>query len=116
LNDIHEFEYNFGKAEHLCAKLFVQDEPMTSAKEAFISALLTDQEVVLPEQLKREIYESRSQFIEDSDQCIIEKQVILRVSGKTVSKGEQGPQFLKAILRPNEMRLCGAFSKNIIFM
>jgi hypothetical protein len=116
LNDIHDFEYNFGKAEYLCSKLFAQDQPMTSDKEAFIAALLTDQEIVLPELLKKEIYDSRHQLIDDSDQCMIEKQVILRVSGKTVSKGDQGPQYLKAILRPNEMRLCGAFSKNIIFM
>jgi hypothetical protein len=45
----------------------------------------------------------------------IEKQFTLRLSGNTVSQGMGGPQFLRAILSPNEFRLCGAFSQNTTF-
>uniref|UniRef100_A0A182NLL9 Rab3 GTPase-activating protein catalytic subunit n=1 Tax=Anopheles dirus TaxID=7168 RepID=A0A182NLL9_9DIPT len=45
----------------------------------------------------------------------IEKQFTLRLSGNTVSKGPGTPQFLRAILMPQEFRLCGAFSRNTTF-
>uniref|UniRef100_A0A182P0I2 Rab3 GTPase-activating protein catalytic subunit n=1 Tax=Anopheles epiroticus TaxID=199890 RepID=A0A182P0I2_9DIPT len=45
----------------------------------------------------------------------IEKQFTLRLSGNTVSKGAGTPQFLRAILTPQEFRLCGAFSRNTTF-
>lgn len=45
----------------------------------------------------------------------MEKQFILRVGGKTISKGTGGPQFLRAILGQNEFRLCGAFSQDTTF-
>lgn len=45
----------------------------------------------------------------------VEKQFTLRLSGKTVSKGMGGPQFLRAILGTNDFRLCGAFSQDITF-
>uniref|UniRef100_A0A182SX11 Rab3 GTPase-activating protein catalytic subunit n=1 Tax=Anopheles maculatus TaxID=74869 RepID=A0A182SX11_9DIPT len=45
----------------------------------------------------------------------IEKQFTLRLSGNTVSKGVGSPQFLRAILMPQEFRLCGAFSRNTTF-
>uniref|UniRef100_A0A182MSU1 Rab3 GTPase-activating protein catalytic subunit n=1 Tax=Anopheles culicifacies TaxID=139723 RepID=A0A182MSU1_9DIPT len=45
----------------------------------------------------------------------IEKQFTLRLSGNTVSKGAGSPQFLRAILMPQEFRLCGAFSRNTTF-
>ncbi|XP_037047292.1 rab3 GTPase-activating protein catalytic subunit isoform X2 [Bradysia coprophila] len=44
-----------------------------------------------------------------------EKQFTLRLSGKTLSKGDGGPQFLRAILAQNEFRLCGAFSQDTTF-
>uniref|UniRef100_A0A182KGJ8 Rab3 GTPase-activating protein catalytic subunit n=1 Tax=Anopheles christyi TaxID=43041 RepID=A0A182KGJ8_9DIPT len=45
----------------------------------------------------------------------IEKQFTLRLSGNTASKGAGTPQFLRAILMPQEFRLCGAFSRNTTF-
>ncbi|XP_058056659.1 rab3 GTPase-activating protein catalytic subunit-like [Anopheles bellator] len=45
----------------------------------------------------------------------VEKQFTLRLSGNTVSKGPGTPQFLRAILMPQEFRLCGAFSRNTTF-
>uniref|UniRef100_A0A182W9Y2 Rab3 GTPase-activating protein catalytic subunit n=1 Tax=Anopheles minimus TaxID=112268 RepID=A0A182W9Y2_9DIPT len=45
----------------------------------------------------------------------IEKQFTLRLSGNTISKGAGSPQFLRAILMPQEFRLCGAFSRNTTF-
>ncbi|XP_052864376.1 rab3 GTPase-activating protein catalytic subunit [Anopheles cruzii] len=45
----------------------------------------------------------------------VEKQFTLRLCGNTVSKGPGTPQFLRAILMPQEFRLCGAFSRNTTF-
>uniref|UniRef100_A0A4Y0BHL8 Rab3 GTPase-activating protein catalytic subunit n=1 Tax=Anopheles funestus TaxID=62324 RepID=A0A4Y0BHL8_ANOFN len=45
----------------------------------------------------------------------VEKQFTLRLTGNTISKGVGSPQFLRAILMPQEFRLCGAFSRNTTF-
>lgn len=45
----------------------------------------------------------------------IEKQFTLRVCGKMVRKGVGGPQFLRAIIKNDEFRLCGAFSQDTTF-
>ncbi|XP_040165301.1 rab3 GTPase-activating protein catalytic subunit [Anopheles arabiensis] len=133
LTEMMQLECIVTQARSLRRKLFAAPGESSSVDaEKLLQGLLQSHETDLPEGASSAIAgrlmvlfaEAKRAANEQSDQQTkggntlpdpIEKQFTLRLSGNTVSKGAGTPQFLRAILMPQEFRLCGAFSRNTTF-
>uniref|UniRef100_A0A182TVD3 Rab3 GTPase-activating protein catalytic subunit n=1 Tax=Anopheles melas TaxID=34690 RepID=A0A182TVD3_9DIPT len=133
LAEMMQLECIVTQARSLRRKLFAAPGESSSVDaEKLLQGLLQSHETNLPEGASSAIAgrlmvlfaEAKRAANEQSDQQTkgsntlpepIEKQFTLRLSGNTVSKGAGTPQFLRAILMPQEFRLCGAFSRNTTF-
>uniref|UniRef100_A0A336MSV7 Rab3 GTPase-activating protein catalytic subunit n=1 Tax=Culicoides sonorensis TaxID=179676 RepID=A0A336MSV7_CULSO len=144
LNDIINLEYSISQARSLKMKIAPDDIELSEEQKTVLLSLIKTVDTELENGAKNPIaghilsmfaeaklaqseqkYEmlSQSGSSEDGSGNVsgfvlpspLEKQFTLRVCGKMVNKGIGGPQFLRAIIRNDEFRLCGAFSQDTTF-
>ncbi|XP_053672448.1 rab3 GTPase-activating protein catalytic subunit-like [Anopheles nili] len=141
LSELMQLECDVTQARSLRRKLFPTGEssPETPAEwqASFIRELMKARETPLPEGASGAVAVSLMGLFVEAKRAAneqgggveprstvgssvslpdpIEKQFTLRLNGHTVSKGPGSPQFMRAILTPQEFRLCGAFSRNTTF-
>jgi Rab3 GTPase-activating protein catalytic subunit len=151
LADITFLENVIVQARSLTKKLFGDKTELSESDRTLLLKLLDGYERELPNGAKNvvsqrmlniftEAKQVQNEQLVEGEQNVdvslpdpIEKQFVLRLSGRTVNKGVGSPQFMRwvfdnnwhresyfcyffrAILSPYEFRLCGAFSQNTTF-
>lgn len=138
--ELMNFEYTVEKCQSLIKKLFKNDlnHPALSNGKLLQDLLLSYESKLAngaksdlslqifnmfadAKRVQTQTTNAHSDDDDDTNQSFhlpapIEKQFTLRVMGKTTScTGIDGPQFLRAILCNNRLRLCGAFSQDTTF-
>ncbi|XP_063701682.1 rab3 GTPase-activating protein catalytic subunit [Culicoides brevitarsis] len=132
LNEILNIEYLISQAKSLRMKLVPNISQLQNEHKAVLTSLLKHDETELVHGAKNDIsvnilklfteakklqseqnIEVKTSNEKSSDlPCPFEKQFTLRACGKLVQRGMGGPQFLRAIVKNDDFRICGAFSQD----